>query len=379
MLTLLWMSVAQAAPDWMPGLEDAWPPKLPDWVEVGGMYDTEPMLILAYPYANYVHGLEANVRMGTGLSKDVSEWEEKDHWSLYGHFHQFSDTGDLGAIMGVVQSPQEIYNPRGVYLGELALRRDPGDGWLYVRLGSISADMDFVAPDAAALYVHSAFNNQYNISMEQFPISPFSSLGAVVGAPLSDTVEVKTGVYQLSRFRTNETIRGWRWDLNRNNGVVGFFQVNASFEDIEPTSNLPQTGWQFGTFLSRDEASMNREPSHGVYGNATVALSQHSIAWVSVNHSLHPAVNPVPLWVAGGWISEAHWFDRPQDLVVTGLSYSQYSFVDPYAFETMLEVEYHYAATDWLTLLPNIQYFAYTPIPNGVFPVTAGVGIIAER
>ena len=103
----------------------------------------------------------------------------------------------------------ELYNLRrrytilaGVYLGELALRRDPGDGWLYVRMGSISADMDFVAPDAAALYVHSAFNNQYNISMEQFPISPFSSLGAVVGAPLSDTVEVKTGVYQLSRFRT---------------------------------------------------------------------------------------------------------------------------------------------------------------------------------
>ena len=375
MIALLWISFAQAETPEENTVQEA---TFPDWVELGGMYDTEPMLVLAYPYANYVHGLEANVRLGTGLGKDPSEWQEQDHWSVYGHFHQFSDTGDLGALMGVVQSPQEIFNPAGVYMGELAIKRDPGDGWLYVRMGSISADMDFVAPDAAGLYVHSAFNNQYNISMEQFPISPFSSLGAVVGAPLSDTVEVKTGVYQLSRFRTDENIRGWRWDLTRDNGVVGFFQMNASFDE-EPTNNLPQTGWQLGTFLSRDEASMDRERNHGVYGNLTMSVSRHSVAWISVNHSLHPAVNPVPLWVAGGWISEAHWFDRPQDLVVTGLSYSQYSFIDPYNFETMLEVEYHYVVNDWLTLLPNVQYFAYTPISNGVFPITAGVGIIAEQ
>ena len=152
------------------------------------------------------------------------------------------------------------------------------------------------------------------------------------------------------------------------------FQVNASFDD-RTTSNLPQTGWQFGTFLSRDEASMNREPSHGVYGNLTVALSQHSVAWVSVNHSLHPAANPVPLWVAGGWISEAHWFDRPQDLVVTGLSYSQYSFVDPYAFETMLEVEYHYAATDWLTLLTKCSVLClYTHVRTESFRLRQVLG-----
>ena len=69
--------------------------------------------------------------------------------------------------------------------------------------------MDFVAPDAAGLYVHSAFNNQYNISMELFPISPFNSLGTVFGVTVHDELEVKVGLYQLSRIRTDERFRGW--------------------------------------------------------------------------------------------------------------------------------------------------------------------------
>ena len=68
MLTFLWMNVAHAqTPDWMQ-MDDV---QLPDWIELGGMYDTEPMVVLAYPYVNYVHGLEANIRLGTGLGKDV--------------------------------------------------------------------------------------------------------------------------------------------------------------------------------------------------------------------------------------------------------------------------------------------------------------------
>ena len=126
----LWMTSVQA--------------EIPEWMEIGGMYDTEPMFILARPYANYAHGIEANVRLGSGLAKAPSEWSETDHWSAYLDIQQFSDTGDLGAAMGVVQAPQEIYNPPGVYLGELSLTREPGDGWLYLHIGSISADLDFV-------------------------------------------------------------------------------------------------------------------------------------------------------------------------------------------------------------------------------------------
>lgn len=352
--------------------------EIPDWVEFGAMYDTEPMVVFAKPYVNYVHGLEGNVRLGSGLGKEASEWMEKDHWSMFVDLQQYIDTGDLASIMGVVQSPQEIYNPRGLFLGELSFIREPGDGWLFVRMGLISADMDFISPDAAGLYVHSAFNNQYNISMEQFPISPFNSLGTVIGATLNETLEVKAGLYQLSRIRSDEALKGWTFDLSKDNGTLGFLQLNGTI-GLEPRNNLPQTGWQLGTFISQDEENMDREANHGVYGNVTFMTSEHSVGWVSVNQGLHPAVNPVPLWLAGGWISEAHWFDRPQDLVVTGVSWSQYSFQDPSNQEVMIEAEYHYMANDWLTLLPNVQVFLDTPNPNGVVPVTMGVGLIAER
>jgi len=352
--------------------------EIPNWVEFGGMYDTEPMLVLAKPFVNYVHGLEGNVRLGSGLNKSTADWEEGDHWSVYGHIHQFTDTGDLGAIMGVVQSPQEIYNPRGLFLGEFSLIREPGDGWLFLRMGLISADMDFISPDASGLYVHSAFNNQYNISMEQFPISPFNSLGTVIGVTLNETVEVKAGLYQLSRIRTDETLKGWKFDYSEDNGKLGFLQLNGT-TGAPPVNNLPQTGWQLGTFVSQDEETMDREPNHGVYGNLTFRTSERSVGWVSANQGMHPAVNPVPLWFAGGWISEAHWFDRPQDLIVTGLSWSQYSFKDPSNQEVMVEAEYHYMLNDWITLLPNVQYFVQTPNRNVLIPIIMGVGIIAER
>ncbi len=350
---------------------------VPAWIELGGMYDTEPMLVFSDPYINYVHGLEGNLRMGSGLGKDVSTWTERDHWSLFVDVQQYMDTGDLGATMGVVQPPQEIFNPAGFYLGELSLTREAGDGRWYIHLGSMSADMDFVAPEATGLYVHSAFNNQYNISMAQFPISPFNSLGAAVGLTLSDTLQLKSGVYQLSRMRTDESIRGWQWELSPDNGLLGFMQLDGTFDSNEESA-LPTTGWEVGTFLSRDEASMDRVSNHGVYGNVTFPVRDHSVGWVSVNQGLNPSVNPVPLWVAGGWISDVSLLDRAQDLLVTGLSWSQYSFDSLDNREVMVEIEYHYAAADWLTLLPNVQYFLDTPSPNGVFPVTMGVGVVAE-
>lgn len=351
---------------------------VPEWVGVGFMYDTEPMLVAADPYINYAHGVELHLDFSRGFTKPETAWNEFDHWALTVDVQQFSDTGDLGAVMGVVQPPQEIFNPAGVYLGEFSFKREAGDGWLYLHVGSMSADMDFVAPDVTGLYVHSAFNNQYNISMAQFPISPFNSLGGVVGATLSERLEVKSGLYQLSRIRTDESLRGWTFDLSPDNGVVGFLQLNGTF-DREPVNNLPQAGWQVGTFVSVDEAQMNREANHGIYGSLTLDTTQHSVAWVSVNQGLHPSINPVPLWVAGGWISDGQFVNRPDDLVVTGLSWSQYSFEDLENREVLAEVEYHLMVNDYLTLLPNIQYFLDTPNPNGVLPVTAGVGLLIER
>ena len=58
-------------------------------MEIGGLYDTEPMFILARPYVNYAHGIEGRIRLGTGLAKAPSEWVEPDHWSAFLDLQQY--------------------------------------------------------------------------------------------------------------------------------------------------------------------------------------------------------------------------------------------------------------------------------------------------
>ena len=102
-------------------------------------------------------------------------------------------------------------------------------------------------------------------SMEQFPISPFNSLGAVIGAPLLRQWSQDGRVSTLSiscRWKCQGVALG-----SDSRQWSGWIRTGQCKLDEEPTNNLPQTGWQLGSFVSRDEALMDREPNHGVYGN----------------------------------------------------------------------------------------------------------------
>ena len=100
---------------------------------------------------------------------------------------------------------------------------------------------------------------------------------------------------------------------------------------------------------------------------------------MSVSYGMHPSQNPVPLWIAGGWVSEGILKSRPQDLLMMGASWSQFTFDDWSNRELLLEIESHIQVTEFLTLLPVVQYFVLTATPTLLVPVTAGVGVIFER
>lgn len=364
MLTLLCCSFVQAA-------------ELPDAVSVGFMYDAEPMLFLGDELINYAHGIELHVDLSSGFEKEVTTWVERDHWVYSIDFQQFSDSGDLGAMMGVVHSPQEIFNPAGFYLGESSLARQYGDGQWYTKFGLVSMDMDFLAPEISGLYVHSAFNNQYNVSMENFAISPLTALGGVVGFQMTDTLEAKTGVYQLSTVMTNPEFGGLTFELDRDNGVVAIAQLNGVFAE-NTSNNLPDPSWQVGGFTSWDEEEGARSPSHALYANATLPVLDSHRVWLSANYGFHPDNNPVPLWIGGGWVTEGLFDSRPEDLVLFGASWSQLSMTDASNRELLIEVESHLMITDTITVLPVLQYFALTPTETDVLPIVGGMGIVFE-
>jgi porin len=364
MINLLFCSFVQAA-------------ELPDSVSVGFMYDAEPMLFLGDELVNYAHGIELHVDLSSGFGKGLSTWRERDHWVYSVDVQQFSDTGDLGAMMGVVHSPQEIFNPAGFYLGESSLARQYGDGQWYTKFGLVSMDMDFLAPDISGLYVHSAFNNQYNVSMENFAISPLTAVGGVVGFQMTDTIEAKTGVYQVSTVMTKPEFGGLTFEVDRDNGIVAIAQLDGALGE-NTSNNLPDPSWQVGGFTSWDEQERDRVPSHALYANATLPVQESHRVWMSANYGFHPENNPVPLWVAGGWVAEGLLESRPDDLILFGASWSQLSMSDWNNRELLVEVESHLMITDSITVLPVLQYFVLTPTEPVVLPIVAGMGIVFE-
>lgn len=369
--------------------------RIPPGLSLEMSYVAEPMIEPSSGEWGYAHGLEFMTQLSLGfVHEDVSTWKEYDHWILTFDVQQYADTGDFGEKIGVSNPAQEIFNPAGVYLGELSLTRNPGAGKLYIKLGSISADADFLSPEISGMYTHAAFNNQYNVSIGNFPISPMNALGGVVGYELTDRVHFKTGVYQLSSTRTDSDLRGWDFTTTLDDGLLEFVQLNGiigespesldicppddhtfsrhsyNCDGVEHVINeLPSGSWQVGAFFSQDEKIQDeRTSNHGLYGNITIPLelgvgAGHRL-WASGVYGLHPERNPLPIWVGGGMISQGLFEKRPLDLLLLGFSWSQFSTTDWEQRELLLEMEYSLALSDTIIFQPNVQWFLDTGTPD---------------
>lgn len=368
------------------------PSELPSPLSMSLSYVSEPMIHahVSNPKVNYVSGVELNTQWSKGfVNSDVENWKEIEHWVFTLDIQQYMDTGDLGTQIGVVNPPQEIFNPQGVYLGELSATRNGGEDDIYLKVGSISMDADFLAPEVTGWYTHTAFNNQYNVSIPIFPISPLQAYGVVVGKEVQEEHEVfvKGGVYQLSAVRSDFANRGWNWETTTQDGLVEIVEVSGAIGDNEETvsvcpprehtfsrktkhcdanwevvNELPQGSWQVGAFVSQSDTQTDgtRLANDAVYANVTLPLGdkRDHLWWVSGVYGLQPQNNPVPVWVGTGWLSQGFLTSRPLDVLLLGASWSHFSLDDWQNKELLLEVEYAFVLTNAVTLQGNAMWFA---------------------
>ena len=105
----------------------------------------------------------------------------------------------------------------------------------------------------------------------------------------------------------------------------------------------------------------DRTSTHGLNGNITVPVdlgvgTGHRL-WAREIYGLHPEQNLLPLWVGAGMISQGIFEHRPIDLLLLGLSWSQFSMTDWEKRELMVDLEYSLVLSDTIFLQPNIQWF----------------------
>jgi len=349
--------------------------------------------------ASWMQQLTLDLEVGRDLNKPAADWQEADHWRGHLELSLVSGQPDWWERIGAAFPLQATANANGLWLSEASLERRPGTGSLGVKVGLFSLDPDWVAAPVLNAYVHSALNEALNLNVDGLPLNP----AVAPGVQLSWTpgTEGRWGTWQLGGF--------WLEPVDE---LAGLFGVNPGLPPTRGSAQLLQwryarlPGWeqarsplahadgpvarqlpppllQLGGLLVRPGADSG---STGVLtGTVTLAaplpVGLDNRLWLGVNAGQERPDNPVPLFLAGGWLSQGRLPGRRSDVLAIGYGHSR---LNPQGLpagtwgssgqEGVLEVNYSWLVNEQLSLQPVVQLILH-PDGRSTDPILAtGLG-----
>jgi porin len=385
-------------------LSSSWPTaqellQLPDWMQLELSVTAEPLF---NPHGgersagSWIQQGTLNLSLSSGLNKASSSWQELDHWQLSVTVNHDAGDAYYNSAIGALFPLQQAAYPAGFYLSEIAIQRQRGNGWLNLKAGILPINPDFVEVPVLGNYVHSAFNNTLNITVEGLPINPYAAFGGVVTAQTSPELSLRYGLFDLSSTKPLS-----RWlglpdgAIGSNTGVAQFLQL-----DLQPSSMAAQplpacrteqgiVRWNprrgicpapvrvenqlhngllsLGGFLTSDNGN-------GVYGSLTVPaglpLGLTDRLWLGASYAPDASRVIAPIFVGGGLIVQGPLPGRPLDVAVLGIGRGGLSNqLSSSAYEGMLELGYRLQLNRSLGLQPTVQWIfnpsdAPQPLPG---------------
>lgn len=353
--------------------------------------------------ASWMQQLTLDLELGTGVQKPAAQWREGDHWRAHLELSLFSGQPDWSERIGAAFPLQATASANGLWLTEASVERLPGTGSLGLKAGLFSLDPDWVTAPVLNAYVHSALNNALNLNVKGVPINPAVAPGMQLNwTPAADG---RWGSWQLGGF----------W-LDPVDELARLFGVNPGLPEVKGSAQLLQwryqrlPGWQQAhTPLAHRNGAVPRQlpppllqlggllvnpgeegSSTGVLtGTVTLAtplpLGLDNRVWLGVNAGQERPDNAVPLFLAGGWLSQGLLPGRPQD--VLAIAYGR-SRLDPWPqpsggrrrspHEAVLEVNYSWRVNQRLRLQPVLQLILQPDGRNAAPILATGLGLSLE-
>jgi porin len=332
--------------------------------------------------------LTLDLRLGEDGQTPAGAWRGHLQLSL------FSGQPDLSEEIGAAFPLQSTAYATGLWLTEASVERRPGAGRVGLKAGLFSINPDFVAAPVLAAYVHSALNDTLNLSVGGLPINPAIAPGLRLSwtpAPAE-----RWGSWQLGGF--------WLEPIDE---LAGLFGVNPDLPAAEGGAVLLQ--WRYarlpghtlaGTPLAGPHGPVPRrlpppllqlgggavlrgEGSSGALTGllttaAPLPLGFDNRLWLGVNAGQERSDNPVPLFLAGGWLSQGPLPGRPQDVLALAGGFSR---LNPQLVhgrnphEAVLELNYSWRLNQQLSLQPVLQLIL-SPDGRNAAPILAtGLGL----
>lgn len=365
--------------------------KLPAWIDFSVDLDAEPLVNAggAGTRGAWSQQLTLGAAFGSGLGQEPGQWQEADHWTLNTQLMAFSGRANYGQLIGAAFPLQSTDHPSGLWLTEVSLERQRGQGPLSVKAGVLSLNPDFVDMPVFDLYVHSALDNTLNLTLFGLPINPLVAPGAMASLHLGDAGNLRIGAYWLNAQTQLAELFGVdplqpvlqgnaqlvQWTLSNLPGARRVDRpIRLGERRIE--RQLPPPLLQLGAIhSSTDQQGRNRV----VYGalNLPVELPvglDHRL-WAGVNVGLDPSQNSAPLVLSGGWASQGLVPGRPHDVLALGLGRTSFGPAEAgQSYEGVIELNYSAALSQSLSLGPVLQLIL-NPGGSGDVPSIVAAGL----
>ena len=308
---------------------------------------------------------------------------------LYPNGNGLSDrfTGELNLLSNI-----EAYNSFRLF--ELWFQQKFFSDTASIRIGQMSADVEFYQSENSNLFINSCFGTFPTISFgTSLPIYPVGGLGTIVDFHPSSTTFARAGVFDSNPGQQNTNDKhGTLFHLNPSSGVIVI--AEAGYQVTPSADNKGKDeAYTIGAYYdSRTFTGDFIQPTHsgncGFYAIAdrrlyrsTPYINEQSSnaglgAFVSCSVA-PPDRNEVSFYMDGGINYSGLFPRRDKDLLGIALSYTKISndyvvnnFPIHSGHETVIEATYRFSVNDGLYLQPDFQYIldpgAFRHLPNTV-------------
>lgn len=373
--------------------------KPPEWLDLQLRLDAQP---LANPSggleqsASWMQQLTLDLKLGPGLDRPLAEWRESDHWRGHLELGLFSGQPSWWQQIGAAFPLQATASPQGLWLTEASVERRAGRGELALKAGLFALDPDWVTAPVLNAYVHSALDNSLNLNVDGLPLNPAVAPGMQVswtpggggqwgswqvGGFWLDPVDELAGLFGvqsgLVKVRGSAQLLQWRYER-----LPGWRQAHTPL--AHPGGPMPRLLppplLQLGGL-----AVVSHQPggsTAALTGTLTTAvplpLGLDNRLWLGLNAGQESSSNKVPLFLAGGWLSQGPLPGRPRDVLAIGYGRSRLNpqlVAGESPQEAVLELNYSWELNQLLSLQPVLQLILH-PEGRHAAPILAmGLGL----
>ncbi len=292
------------------------------------------------------------------------------HAEFVGVLGQNLSTKSLDNVLQVATA----YAQRGSYLGQMYLTQKLFDGRFTLEAGRVTTANNFASLPVFNDYVSYAIN-PVPISVENnttfFTSLPSVEWAAVATIKPSEDLSFAAGVYNtnLPSGLPFGSRHGVDFSFGGSGGPMEVAQLSYNLNGDPGAAGLPGIYYLGGFYSGADYTPVagggNRKGDYGFYFQVQQMVYREGgpgsdvglTPWISVTYTPPQSINQLPVFVSGGAVYHGLIRGRSDD--TTGLAYYYGKFsneLPAFTGEKVLELDYNWWATPWLTITPDLQY-----------------------